>query len=671
MSFILDDGSKYDEVKYDDTILRSDFYVGSSVPNTGVNVCYYYNKFSNIEDVYDINSVSLEYDMNYTSEFIGKITEYNSGGHYEYNVLLTNVAYTRDGTITPLFYIHTCLHRIKLTTVPKSEEDLMNLVSITNPLGFIEKDLRYVVRLKESGDSGLYYIEIYTNVSTPRYTVSYSYYSPEIKENISGSETLNPQRIYFMVSGSPGEHEYSYTQNPDRTITLSTAEMEEWVYVNDGARIYIEEPDGSLEINSPKFPRVKVGSFNNGEFRVSHDAFDKYHDSRYPLRKITKQRVEIISANAIKLPKTPIYRPLLGYDVKVYYGDNEITDKIVDINPALGIIKINFCPLIGTEKIYVSMFYADDFIDYDGFKTTKGEFVYLNINPRFGNWFSDIFPITGSVAFGNMLSRTLNLIDDKVIVMYLRTDGTIFHTIRKADDIQYTTPFLNCWDSISFNSIIQPQKYSSPEDNDAIILGTISIPNSFSETTVLDSRRRGGGIKKEPTDDPDGLWWDYRSFSGESYTSNGVFIVKVNTNEDNYIPIMNSVDKYKAIGTLPIVISTIEKSEPKTTEINNHFMLYDTTAIIDSTAFEILSQYHFTDVNVPIIIKFRCMLDSYDSFSVNINSQDYSLSSIGVVNNIDHDSCSITFTAAGIYDVAFVITSGEDSYESHCIVRVD
>jgi hypothetical protein len=71
---------------------------------------------------------------------------------------------------------------------------------------------------------------------------------------------------------------------------------------------------------------------------------------------------------------------------------------------------------------------------------------------------------------------------------------------------------------------------------EAIILGSMKISTEYSKAdiTMLDTRVRGGGLKKDvseseinSTDEFSKHFWDISSFSGPTYYGNGITVIKI------------------------------------------------------------------------------------------------------------------------------------------------
>lgn len=551
------------------------FAIGDKVPDTAVNLCYFNSIFSNIDDVYDINNICFEYTQNYKEEIITDINTYNESNSYIYDVLMTNKFYIQDGTNTPLFYRYECRHPIYITTLPTLQTDLDNLVSIYNSYG-VKVKIPYTINLINLG-SNLYTIVINIQDNKVKYIVKYNSYDSDSNANIViNRETINCAPIYYYkTQGTLSSYTYNYTSTSEGII-LNTNNMNEYIKVEEGNIIQVLNPNSPLDDNN-KYLRITTGIFTDTNYLLNN--YNTYIDNLYGVCKCENIPIKILSSNKLKIEKPILEDSRQSYDITLKINDIDITENIIDIDNYNLTITLDYYPLIGNEYITLSYYYLDKSIEYKGFYSNLNDYITLDVNPCFGHYFSNIYNINNNDnAYSNILDKTVKLID-KIILLYLDSSGKLFHTIQTIDMLDYINPFKDCTDTFNYTTIYTPDNYNI---NGAILLSAISITNNYSSTTVIDSRKRGGGIKQIPTNNEDGLWWDLRSLDGISYSRNGVFVVITNISENDLTTVKDSIDKYRSPGTLPIILNSIDRSSTVSySNINNHDLLYNTDSVIE------------------------------------------------------------------------------------------
>jgi hypothetical protein len=207
------------------------------------------------------------------------------------------------------------------------------------------------------------------------------------------------------------------------------------------------------------------------------------------------------------------------------------------------------------DNIFVTYYYEDDYYEYRGYKDGS-RFVKLDLNPTRGHVSTIMTNKDGVTEYRDVPSY--ELVGSRVyfyLLPYMKIkDGepgetnnvTLKHTFDK--------------DELVLEQITNP---------DIIVLGSIKITNenTVHDIQVMDTRKRGGGLKSSITEktiqetDPLSMnVWDIVDFDGLQYHSNGITTIKIpdtvlerNGGFFTEEEVEEIVQKHLALGIVPIV----------------------------------------------------------------------------------------------------------------------
>lgn len=238
-------------------------------------------------------------------------------------------------------------------------------------------------------------------------------------------------------------------------------------------------------------------------------------------------------------------------DVYMSYSYSKVDYlTIKDYDPNRGLIELNEY-ITFNDNIYATYYYEDEYLEYKGYRDGS-RFIYLDLNPTPGHTCTTSSMENGELTLKEiptyeMLDKTvyIYMLPSKVIkdssVVY-ENDVTIRHTFDKEDlkTLQLTHPEL-------------------------IVLGNIKISNDYTryDVQILDTRKRGGGLKETITESEiknlDQLslnFWDLSALEGRKYFSNGIIIVKVPNKVKETLTeseIEEIIYKHLSLGVYPII----------------------------------------------------------------------------------------------------------------------
>jgi hypothetical protein len=239
------------------------------------------------------------------------------------------------------------------------------------------------------------------------------------------------------------------------------------------------------------------------------------------------------------------YIEVKGYDVR--HGILEL-DRNVHFN----------------DNIYASYAYREDYYEYKGYfdkeyvdpvTNVRGKYIYVDLNPTRGHVCTYPIVKSGNVTYSE--TPTYKLLG-KTMYLYILpnkiTRGS--QTIEEDVTIRHTFSL----DELKLIQVAHPEM---------IVIGSIKIVNNYTvyDTTTLDTRKRGGGLKEnitrekvEKTDELSLNLWDMTSFDGRSYHANGITIIKLpkgilaeNGGKFTTDEVKEIVEKQLALGVMPII----------------------------------------------------------------------------------------------------------------------
>lgn len=274
-------------------------------------------------------------------------------------------------------------------------------------------------------------------------------------------------------------------------------------------------------------------------------------DEKYP-----QNRYDIDYENGVIKFKGVVSEDLyLDY---TYYSEKVIA--ISDYDVENGYIYLNQ-QIDFTDEVYITYTYQEEFVHYKGYFDGK-TFHHLDLNPSEGHLSTQEVIIDDKKSF--KLVPTSKLINKPIFIYllpYKQVDLTTNKTTIENNCIRH------CFgeDQMAYILSITPE---------AIPIGIAQIRENsrVEESIVLDTRTRGGGIKRtltekdiEKTQPLSNHYWDISTWDGIGYQSNGVIVVRVpRTVLKEYGGTMTRgdvnkvVERYAAYGTYQIIEYTEE-----------------------------------------------------------------------------------------------------------------
>jgi hypothetical protein len=182
--------------------------------------------------------------------------------------------------------------------------------------------------------------------------------------------------------------------------------------------------------------------------------------------------------------------------------------------------------------------------------------MYVDLNPTRGH--ECTYPVVNNGAVEYQDIPTYKLLG-KTLYLYMLP----YQIIRQTGEstIEETT-IRHTWDKDELTLL----QVAHPE---MIVLGSIKLMNNYSvyDVITLDTRKRGGGLKEELTDDQierfDELsmnMWDISPFDGRLYHPNGITVIKLpkevlveNGGHFTNDEVKTIVDNHIALGVMPII----------------------------------------------------------------------------------------------------------------------
>lgn len=182
-------------------------------------------------------------------------------------------------------------------------------------------------------------------------------------------------------------------------------------------------------------------------------------------------------------------------------------------------------PVDFRDEIYVNYYYEEEYVEYRGYYNEEiGRFIHLDLNPSAGHYSTlpVVYKDDDGLSFTTYEQVPTAKLMNKEVYIYLLPYKDSFgnrnpHTIR------------HCYS-------LKEWQYVQKTLPTAMLLGVVRLREhtSVQETTVMDTRVRGGGLKENISDkeikrrDPISKnYWDMNTWDGKAYYKNGTIIVEV------------------------------------------------------------------------------------------------------------------------------------------------
>jgi hypothetical protein len=274
----------------------------------------------------------------------------------------------------------------------------------------------------------------------------------------------------------------------------------------------------------------------------------------FPYRQQLNERPQVLNHEQIRIQNTPMY---------VEFDGEKITNATVRVNGKPirikdwsgfdGILKLDGS-ITHNDEIFVDYEYEEDSYTYRGFYNQEdGRFWHLDLNPSKGHFTTIRDSLDGEVK--DVPSFTLI---NKTIYLYLNPAAKMKEVasgeLRMSETVRQSTVFH------SFEKI---------KEKEAALIGEVRIrPNSNqSNIQVIDTRVRGGGLKKEITqaimkefEEESMFYWDIGHWDGKPFSENGVIVVRITKSvlkeyggQYSKAEIEERLNKYMGYGIFPII----------------------------------------------------------------------------------------------------------------------
>lgn len=314
------------------------------------------------------------------------------------------------------------------------------------------------------------------------------------------------------------------------------------------------------ESTSPWHLRIKQGRFvkpikkGNDIIYAHYDVAEYYHQSfdekyRMPIQKTSETPI-ILGERSIQLKNRPLYlhNENVTTDIEVYVNGIKVEARQADKES--GIVELNM-KIEVNDEVEVIYYFENYYYEYRGFYDGANKvYWHLDLNPAYGHFITYY-----DEKEGRKKKVPTSFFVGKVIYLYLRPQ---FYTDKNGNMIVGSAQKQTLFHS--FEEITQ---------EDVVLLAKIIIHPAHKQenTTWIDLRKAGGGLKKEITIEqmkeiePESLYyWDIGYWDGEPYSENGVCVVRVPKwilKEHGGVlskqEVEQKVKKHMAYGVVPII----------------------------------------------------------------------------------------------------------------------
>lgn len=431
---------------------------------------------------------------------------------------------------------------------PQDNEYLLteiNKTTFTLPDFVLENDHRYGIEVVLHDDPWIPEISMYFEEPTTK----------EIMGSYNGANIITVPNLFklsgYRVMLHSEAWQYYYAQMYS-------------VQYNDSRKIQLLPPrEKSNDFNW--YVRVKNGRFDRQILDRINRPFFNYSIPEYyrqdfipglgiPYRQIRQERPDVLNHNQIKVQYAPMYIEYNGEDVtnvKVTVNGSPLRVKTWDGFD--GIIELDGS-VTHNDEIFVDYQYDEACFTYRGYYNKEdNRFWQLDLNPSKGHYITIRDPLDGEikdVPSFTLINKTIYMYLNPAAKMALDEDGEM-----KLSEVVNQSTLFHSFEKIT--------------NTDAVLIGEIRIrPNSNqSNINLIDTRVRGGGLKKEITkeimkefEEESKFYWDIGHWDGQPFPENGVIVVRVTKSVLKEYGGMYSrpeieerLDKYLGYGILPII----------------------------------------------------------------------------------------------------------------------
>lgn len=474
----------------------------------------------------------------------------------EYNTLCVNAASSRlmlelrffFFNLAGLFDTMDLGLEFPFTIDPNDNEFLLaeiNKDSFTFEDRVLEEDHRYGVEAVLDDDPWIPEIAMYFEESTTK----------EIIGSYNGANVITLQNLFkfsgyrVMLHSEAWQYYYAQTYG---------------IQYNDSRKIQLLPPREKAD-DFNWYVRVKNGRFDRQILDKADRPTYNYSIPEYyrqgfikelgvPYRQVIQERPEVLNHKQIKVKFAPLYIDYNGEDItNVSVTVNGSPLRVKTWDGVEGILELDGS-VTHNDEIFVDYQYEEDSFTYRGFydQETK-RFWQLDLNPSKGHYITVRDPLDGEVkdvpSF-TLINKTIYMYLNPAAKMLLAANGEM----RLSEIVNQSTLFH------SFEKI---------RNTDAVLIGEVRVrPNSNqSNINLIDTRVRGGGLKKEITkeimkefEDESLFYWDIGHWDGQPFPENGVIVVRVTKSvlkeyggDYTRAEIEERLDKYLGYGILPII----------------------------------------------------------------------------------------------------------------------
>lgn len=336
------------------------------------------------------------------------------------------------------------------------------------------------------------------------------------------------------------------------------------VQYNDTQKIKVLQPR-QIDGNSSWYPRIKNGRFErttgeNNQPVVYQYSIPEYYrqkfmpDMGFPYKKIRNEHPEVLNETTIRVTCTPLFVQFNGEDVtNVKVTVNGKPMRIKSWASFSGMIELDGA-ITRNDEIYVDYIYEEDSFEYRGYYNAEDDhFWALDLNPSKGHFSTIIDPLDGEIKEVPSFSLL-----NKIVYIYLKPSTKI-----TLDEDGNELPSEVIATSTIFHT------FEKIQDTRAVLLAEIRVrPNSNqSNIELIDTRVRGGGLKKEITkaimqefEAESVHYWDIGYWDGEPYPENAVVSIRLTRSVLKEYggtftrpEIEEKLEKYLGYGVLPII----------------------------------------------------------------------------------------------------------------------